>query len=61
MTLKSMSSCPLRMPSWKKLIVKLAPAAYRPERYYMRGPGPEYREKHARHCFDLAAPLGRTE
>lgn len=25
-----------------------APIAYRPEAYYMRGPGPKWREKHAR-------------
>ena len=25
----------------------LAPRRYEPERYYMRGPGPKWREKHA--------------
>jgi hypothetical protein len=27
---------------------------YRPERYYMRGPGPKWREKHAADPQDLA-------
>ena len=26
----------------------MAPRVYRPEAYYMRGPGPRWREKHAR-------------
>jgi hypothetical protein len=27
--------------------------AYRPEKYYMRGPGPKWREKHGRrHVYD---------
>jgi hypothetical protein len=26
-----------------------APARYRPEAYYMRGPGPKWREKHLDH------------
>jgi hypothetical protein len=25
----------------------MTPRAYRPEAYYMRGPGPRWREKHA--------------
>jgi len=32
--------------SWRTLIVDEA-KAYRPEAYYMRGPGPKWREKHA--------------
>ena len=33
---------------WRRLLEKLVPAsaAYRPERHYMRGPGPKYRERH---------------
>jgi hypothetical protein len=29
---------------------------YRPERHYMRGPGPKWREKHARPAPDSASP-----
>jgi hypothetical protein len=32
---------------WQSLIKALFPA-YRPERHYMRGPGPKWREKHDR-------------
>jgi hypothetical protein len=28
-------------------VVKVLRPAYRPERHYMRGPGPKWREKHA--------------
>ena len=33
---------------WRRLLVMLMPTtgSYRPERYYMRGPGPKYRERH---------------
>jgi len=31
---------------WKSLVAQLADP-YRPERYYMRGPGPKYRAKQA--------------
>jgi hypothetical protein len=31
-------------PSWDAPVRK-----YRPERHYMRGPGPKWREKHFRH------------
>jgi hypothetical protein len=31
--------------SW---LVSDRPANYQPERYYMRGPGPKWREKHGR-------------
>jgi hypothetical protein len=33
---------------WRRLLVKLMPTSvsYRPERHYMRGPGPKYRERH---------------
>jgi hypothetical protein len=53
----------LRTLSWRRLFVKLAhaPAGYRPERYYMRGPGPKYREKQGRYSFDPAAPQSKTE
>ncbi len=39
---------PRRSP-WRWLLEKLMPVsvAYRPERHYMRGPGPKYRERHA--------------
>lgn len=30
---------------WSRLVSD-SPANYRPERYYMRGPGPKWREKH---------------
>jgi hypothetical protein len=30
---------------WSKLVKELF-APYRPERHYMRGPGPKWREKH---------------
>jgi hypothetical protein len=32
---------------WRKLIAALR-EPYRPERHYMRGPGPKWREKHRR-------------
>jgi hypothetical protein len=37
-----------RPSKWRWLFGKLmpAPVSYRPERHYMRGPGPKYREKH---------------
>ena len=46
------------MPLWRRMLLKLtpAPAAYRPERYYMRGPGPKYRERHGQRSLDMAAP-----
>ena len=31
---------------WKRLVTRLADP-YRPELYYMRGPGPKWRAKHA--------------
>ena len=31
---------------WRTLVVNHL--AYRPEKHYMRGPGPKWREKHAR-------------
>jgi hypothetical protein len=37
-------------PSWDGPVKK-----YRPERYYMRGPGPKWREKHR---FDGASATG---
>ena len=30
---------------WRAMMPK--PAAYQPERYYMRGPGPKWREKNS--------------
>lgn len=37
-----------RPAGWKRLVLALLPhpAAYRPERHYMRGPGPKWRERH---------------
>ena len=37
-----------RLSRWRWLLGKLVPATvtYRPERHYMRGPGPKYRERH---------------
>jgi hypothetical protein len=32
----------------KSLHVSSGPRAYRPERYYMRGPGPQWHAKHDR-------------
>ncbi len=47
------SDCPAkrkypRPGGWKRLVLGLLPgtAAYRPERHYMRGPGPKCRERH---------------
>ena len=39
-----------RRSPWLRFIQRLmpVPVSYRPERHYMRGPGPKYREKHAR-------------
>lgn len=61
--MKTTSDRVLRMPIWKLLILKLtpAPAAYRPERYYMRGPGPKYREKHGRNAFDITLHKSKAE
>ncbi len=38
----------LSLSRWRWLLEKLVPASvsYRPERHYMRGPGPKYRERH---------------
>ena len=36
-------------PSWDGPVRK-----YRPERHYMRGPGPKWREKHFRHHLPSA-------
>jgi hypothetical protein len=40
----------LHTPWWGLIRRKLMAVfvAYRPERHYMRGPGPKWREKHAR-------------
>jgi hypothetical protein len=37
-----------RQAGWKRLVLALLPnsAGYRPERHYMRGPGPKWRERH---------------
>jgi hypothetical protein len=48
----------LRSSLWRRLLVMLVPVtvSYRPERYYMRGPGPKYRERHPGLQLDLAGP-----
>ena len=42
-----------RPAGWKRLVLALlpGPAAYRPERHYMRGPGPKWRERHPASVF----------
>ncbi len=53
------SGKPLLRPSrWRRLFAMLVPAtvSYRPERYYMRGPGPKYRERNAGLGLDSARP-----
>jgi hypothetical protein len=37
-----------RSAAWKRLFLGLwpRPAVYHPERHYMRGPGPKWRERH---------------
>ena len=37
-----------RPAGWKRLVLALLPnsTGYRPERHYMRGPGPKWRERH---------------
>jgi hypothetical protein len=34
---------------------------YRPERHYMRGPGPKWREKHAPESHPAAIPLHHSK
>ena len=31
-----------------RMLITIDARTYRPEKYYMRGPGPKWREKHAR-------------
>jgi hypothetical protein len=31
-----------------RMLITIDVRTYRPEKYYMRGPGPKWREKHAR-------------
>jgi hypothetical protein len=33
--------------AWRAIVIDDQPKPYRPELYYMRGPGPKWREKHA--------------
>jgi hypothetical protein len=42
-------------PPWQALTKALFDH-YRPERHYMRGPGPKWREKHDRAEIDRASP-----
>jgi hypothetical protein len=37
--------------SWRALLSRLS-GPYRPERHYMRGPGPKYHERQDRECID---------
>jgi hypothetical protein len=48
----------VRHSMWRLFLLRLAPspAAYRPERHYMRGPGPKYRENHSAAAIDPAVP-----
>jgi hypothetical protein len=48
----------LRPSLWRRLLIMLMPVtvSYRPERYYMRGPGPKYRERHAGLHLNAAGP-----
>ena len=51
MQFKTGKSGPSGYRSWSGLIERMLMAvfvSYRPERHYMRGPGPKWREKHAR-------------
>ncbi len=52
----------IRHSKWRLLLLKFtpSPAVYRPERHYMRGPGPKYREKHPVGAVDLAAASPRS-
>jgi hypothetical protein len=43
-------------PFWRKLL-----HPYRPELYYMRGPGPKWREKHLRTTVPLKSPSQKGE
>ena len=38
-----------RPAKWLRLLLRLVPVSvsYRPERHYMRGPGPKFRARHA--------------
>ena len=47
----------LRLPDSLRRLLRDLSDHYRPERYYMRGPGPKWREKHGR----TAAANGRNE
>ncbi|MBX9589940.1 MAG: hypothetical protein K2X43_11585 [Hyphomonadaceae bacterium] len=55
MTLSGVAHVPARFRNWIDLVSVLRaliasrPTSYRPEKYYMRGPGPKWREKNARH------------
>ena len=43
-------------PFWRKLL-----DPYRPELYYMRGPGPKWREKHLHKTLPLESPSQKGE
>ena len=42
---------------WRSLSAELL-TDYRPERHYMRGPGPKWRAKHARNTVSAEPDLG---
>lgn len=48
----------LRSSPWRRLLVMLVPVtvSYQPERYYMRGPGPKYRERNPGLQLDPVGP-----
>ena len=41
-------AAPNPRPMWMRLLWMLLFDRYHPERHYMRGPGPKWREKHRR-------------
>ena len=41
-------AAPKPRPMWMRLLWMLLFDRYHPERHYMRGPGPKWREKHRR-------------
>ena len=45
--------------TWQRLMSDWS-SLYRPEKHYMRGPGPKWREKCARQEYTMANPLVRS-
>ena len=46
----------LRIAAPLRRLVRAWSDHYRPELYYMRGPGPKWREKHAQEAANSASP-----